>query len=101
MIPSARVRLRARSKKRQREMILRRRLVARLLEERPVCEIAWDAKCTGRSTEVDEIIGRGRGGDFLDESNCQTACHYCHSQKTEHPAEARRRGLKRHSWEAS
>lgn len=99
MIPSARTRLRARSKKRQREMVQRRRLVADLLERFPVCQIQWDDKCTGRATEVDEIVGRGRGGDFLDPSNCQTACHYCHRMKTEHPAEARRRGFEKHSWE--
>lgn len=74
-------------------------LVVELLAARPWCEIRWDDGCTGRATEVDEIVGRGRGGDFLDPSNCQTACHYCHRMKTEHPAEARRRGFEKHSWE--
>ena len=68
-------------------------LVVELLTERPWCELRWDEGCTGRSTEVDERCGRGRGGSILDRSNLQTSCSHCHEQKTLHPAEAERRGL--------
>jgi hypothetical protein len=85
--------VRARSAKQARAYVQRRRLVADLLERRPWCEIRWDARCQGRAVDVDEIRGRGVGGDFLDESNCQTTCRYCHDMKHAHPAEAVRRGV--------
>jgi 5-methylcytosine-specific restriction endonuclease McrA len=93
-------RLRPRSAKTGRAYVARRALVARLLTERPHCEIRWDARCTVRATEVDEVLLRSRGGSILDEDNCQTTCRPCHRAKTEHPAEAQRRGLTRSSWEA-
>lgn len=93
MIPTSRVRLKARSKKRIRDMVIRRKIVAELLETRAACELRWDDGCTGRATEVDERCGRGRGGSFLDLSNLQTTCSHCHRMKTANPAEAERRGL--------
>jgi hypothetical protein len=74
-------------------MVARRALVADLLERRPWCEVRWDGGCEGRAVDVDEIVGRGVGGSFLDESNCQTTCRHCHRMKTENPGEAQRRGL--------
>lgn len=85
--------MRPRSRKRQREMVARRALVARVLLARPWCEIRWDGGCEGRAVDVDEIVGRGVGGSFLDESNVQTACRYCHARKHASPREAQRRGL--------
>lgn len=71
----------------------RRALVARLIEDRPFCEIQWDAGCEGLAVDVDEILARGVGGDAWDEANCQTACRYCHERKHANPAEAVRRGF--------
>lgn len=85
--------MRPRSRKRNRDMVARRALVARILTDRPWCELRWDSGCEGRAVDVDEIVGRGVGGSFLDEANCQTACRHCHRRKTESPAEAQRRGL--------
>lgn len=43
--------------------------------------------------DVDEIIPRGRGGDWLDSANCQVLCRAHHTWKHDHPAEAERLGL--------
>jgi len=43
--------------------------------------------------EVDEVIGRGRGGDWLDPANCQALCQVHHDWKTTHPLEATALGL--------
>lgn len=50
--------------------------------------------------DVDEVIGRGvNPGGHLDLENTQALCRGHHSWKHENPAEARRRGLRRESWE--
>ena len=85
--------LRAQSKRRKAEAIVRRALVSALLEDRPFCEIQWDDRCDGIAVDVDELLGRGVGGSFLAEDNCQTCCRYCHSMKHLYPAEAVRRGF--------
>lgn len=82
-----------RSSKQAALYVERRQLVARLLAERPWCEIRWDHACQGRAVDVDEILGRGVGGDFLDEQNCQTACRHCHDMKQQNPTDAERRGV--------
>lgn len=82
-----------RSKKTTATYVQRRKLVARLLDDRPFCEIQWDDDCEGMAVDVDELLGRGVGGDFLDETNCQTTCRYCHRKKHDNPAEAVRRGF--------
>lgn len=86
-------RLPARSRKQVALYVLRRRLVARILEERPWCELRWDATCEGRSVDVDERLSRAQGGSVLDEANLQAACRRCHTLKHLHPAEAVRRGF--------
>lgn len=43
--------------------------------------------------DVDEIVPRGRGGDWLDIDNCQVLCRAHHTWKHDHPAEAERLGL--------
>jgi len=43
--------------------------------------------------EVDEIVGRGRGGDPYDPDNCQALCQAHHDWKTTHPARAEELGL--------
>lgn len=85
--------LRAQSKRRKAEAVVRRALVAQMLDDRPFCEIQWDDRCEGLAVEVDELLGRGVGGSFLAEDNCQTTCRYCHRQKHLNPAEAVRRGF--------
>lgn len=85
--------LRFRSKKQAAVYIHRRRLVARLLEERPWCEIQWGPRCQGRAVDVDEKLSRAAGGSLLDESNLQTVCRWCHEMKHTHPAEAVERGF--------
>lgn len=92
-------RLRPRSKKTEKRYRVRRVLVAELLEQRPWCEIRWDDRCQGRAVDVDEILSRGRGGDYCDPDNCQTACRPCHDAKHSYPLEAVARKVARHSWE--
>ncbi len=86
-------RLPFRSRKMHAAYVQRRKLVAALLEERPWCEIRWDNGCTGRAVDVDEILGRGVGGDMLDPAACQTTCRHCHDMKQQNPEEAVRRRL--------
>jgi 5-methylcytosine-specific restriction endonuclease McrA len=92
-MPRSGVSLRARSPKTARVYVQRRALVAALLAERPVCELRWDAGCTGRAVDVDERLSRAQGGSILDPANCQTTCRHCHTRKHAEPAEAVRRGL--------
>ena len=80
--------MRFRSKKMQ--AIYRKRipLVARLLDERPICE-----RChKQRSTDIHERLSRARGGDILDETNCVALCSFCHHMITIHPAMAEAEG---------
>lgn len=85
--------MRPRSVKMQRVYVERRRIVEQLLRERPGCEIRWSEDCTGRATEVDEIVSRARGGSILNPLNLRTTCRSCHANLTRSPAEAERRGL--------
>ena len=85
--------LRPMSRKRRAEAAVRRKLVEQMLLDRPFCEIQWDLGCEGIAVDVDEIVGRGVGGSFLAEDNCQTACRYCDRKKHDNPAEAVRRGF--------
>lgn len=48
--------------------------------------------CSGH-LDVDEIIPRGRGGNYLDPENCQVLCRAHHRWKHDNPAEAERLGL--------
>jgi hypothetical protein len=77
--------LKPRSKKTAAKYVERRKLVARLLEERPECEagrllrlIRPLHECWGASDHIHEVIPRGRGGDILDESICVAVCPPCH-----------------------
>lgn len=92
-MPRSTRRLPFRSVKRQAAMMQRRQLVAALLAAHPMCQVRWDAGCQGRAVDVDELLGRGVGGDFLDPANCQTTCRYCHRMKHANPIEAARRGV--------
>jgi len=80
--------LRFRSKKMQKVYVLRRKLVAKLLDERPICE-----RChKQRATEIHERLSRARGGDILDENNCVALCSFCHHMITIHPQMAEEEG---------
>lgn len=88
--------LRFRSKKQAAVYILRRRLVASLLEENPWCQRCQQA----RSTEVHELLSRARGGSILDAENCVALCHDCHVWITTNPAAATAEGWPRSRWSA-
>lgn len=49
-------------------------------------------RCAG-PLDVHEVIGRGRGGSFLDPENCLTLCRRHHEWVTAHPREATELGL--------
>lgn len=78
-------------------------LVKRLLEERPWCErCLWLIANHGaietykRSTEIHELIPRGRGGSITDEANAVALCTTCHSHIHNNPKESTEEGwLKR------
>lgn len=91
--------MRQRSKKTAKKYIERRKLVARLLEERPWCERCPKGitkfpegdmilEMPRRSTVIHERLTRARGGDILDETNCVALCQDCHLEIHAHPAQA-------------
>jgi hypothetical protein len=87
--------MRFRSKKMAKKYIERRKLVAEMLEEFPLCE-----RCGIKpSSEVHEVLRRARGGDILDKSNCRALCHMCHFWITTNPAEALKTGWLKNSWD--
>jgi 5-methylcytosine-specific restriction endonuclease McrA len=98
--------MRYRSKKKEAEYRLRRPLVARLLEERPLCEACpkfaeHDQKqlyTRNRSQDIHEIVRRSQGGSILDENNLMAVCRNCHNRIGSHPALAFELGLAKHGW---
>lgn len=99
--------MRSRSPKKEAEYRLRRPLVARLLEERPLCEACpvfavHDEKTTYRrnaAVDVHELIRRSQGGSILDEANLMCVCRPCHTRIGNNPQLAFDLGLAKHSWE--
>jgi hypothetical protein len=71
----------------------RRKMADTEFGPRPLCAIRWGPGCTGLADDLDEILSRGRGGSITDAANTTPGCRWCHTQKTEHPAEAEARGL--------
>lgn len=70
-------------------------MVARILQERPFCEVHWDFKCQRFSVDVHEVILRSAGGAIVGDEGGQryvSACRSCHTMITENPNEARERG---------
>lgn len=85
-----------RSKKRERDDQIRRRLRAEFLEQNPTCELCRRQP----ATDVDELIGRGvLPGAQLIEVLFQALCRKCHVQKTTHPDWAYRHGWSAHEWD--
>lgn len=89
--------MRYRSPKMAKLYVGRRALVARLLEERPLCQ-----RCSfAQSTELHEVKSRARGGSIMDEENCRALCHDCHAFITTHPRQGVAEGFLKNSWEPS
>ena len=58
-----------------------RTLRREILERDPDCRLAFPG-CTGRSTEVDHVIGIASAGSN-DSANLRGVCHHCHRLKTQ------------------
>lgn len=96
-----------RSKKKEAEYRERRKLVARILKERPGCEacriFARHDKLVAfhqnPAVDLHELVRRSQGGSILDESNIIPVCRPCHSRIGLNPKLAFDLGLARHGWE--
>lgn len=86
--------LKARSAKRELLYESRRALVARLLLERPYCEVCHEEA----SVHIHEVLSRARGGSILDESNCLAVGSSCHRRIHDNPKWAEAHGLLKPSW---
>lgn len=99
--------MRRRSKKKEKEYVERRKIVSRLLEERPWCEACpifakHDGLATysrNKSVDVHELKRRSQGGSILDIDNLMCVCRGCHRRIGNHPALAFELGLAKHGWE--
>jgi ribosomal protein L40E len=86
--------MRHRSLKTQRVYGERRKIVANQLALYQVCE-----RCGSHpSTDVHEMVGRGRGGSILDLSNLRCLCRICHDYITQNPTQAESEGFAKPSW---
>jgi len=91
------------SAKRRRELPERAKVRAAVLARDRTCVAAGlvlDVACASPNPdrprlEVDEIAGKGRGGDWLDPDNCQALCQAHHDWKSTHPEQAEALGLTR------
>ncbi len=68
--------------------------VARMIPVVDLVEVRCPVLCGG-PFDVHEVIGRGRGGDYLDAENCVLLCRQHHDWVTTHPEGATRLGLTR------
>ena len=66
----------------------RRKFVAKMLAEHPVCIVSWD-NCTVRTVDVHEAFRRGKGGAIVpgeradrQKQRFYTVCRNCHDQLT-------------------
>lgn len=96
-----------RSKKTEELYVERRKFVAKILKERPMCQAckifaAHDKKTTYNqhlSRDVHEIVRRSQGGSIIDESNVLAVCRPCHVRIGHYPQLAFDLGLAKHGWE--
>jgi 5-methylcytosine-specific restriction endonuclease McrA len=99
--------VRPRSSKKEAEYRLRRPLVARLLEEFPMCQACavfaqHDELATyicRPSQDIHEIVRRSQGGSILDEENLMAVCRPCHTRIGNYPQLAFDLGLAKRGWE--
>jgi hypothetical protein len=99
--------LRYRSVKKEKEYVERRKLVVRLLEEKPWCEACpvfaeHDEKKMykrNQSSDLHELKRRSQGGSILDEENIICVCRPCHTRIGNYPQLAFDLGLAKHGWE--
>jgi len=99
--------LRYRSVKKEKEYVERRKLVVRLLEEKPWCEACpvfaeHDEKKMykrNKSSDLHELKRRSQGGSILDEDNIICVCRPCHTRIGNYPQLAFDLGLAKHGWE--
>lgn len=86
-------RLPAKSAQRIEDTPSRQELVRDVLAAQPTCEARITFGCTGRTTEVNEIIRRAQWADgFLVRRNTEALCHNCHVYITTHPDWAEHHG---------
>lgn len=78
----------------------RRDIVAQLLAERPVCEVAGatGGRCTREAVDVHEKLMRSAGGSITDIDNLMTVCRACHLHLHSHPVKARELGFLVSKW---
>jgi 5-methylcytosine-specific restriction endonuclease McrA len=96
-----------RSQKTEETYVERRKIVARMLSDFPLCfACPVFAKHDGlqvfihrNSVDVHELVRRSQGGSILEEENLVTVCRKCHSRIGDEPAIAFSLGLAKHSWE--
>lgn len=91
--------LRARSPKRERDMVERRKLVKAMVAAQPRCQA--QVLCHGDPVaDVHERLSRARGGSILDpvQAHMMTVCRPCHDWITTHPRDAEARRLALPSW---
>lgn len=81
--------LRFQSAKRASDARVRRQLVGEKLASDPICERCSSAP----SCDVHEVVGRGRGGSFLDRRLFKALCRQCHDFVGANPAIARTEGF--------
>lgn len=99
--------MRYRSAKKEKEYVERRKLVVRLLEEKPWCEACpvfaeHDEKKMykrNQSSDLHELKRRSQGGSILDEDNIICVCRPCHTRIGNYPQLAFDLGLAKHGWE--
>jgi 5-methylcytosine-specific restriction endonuclease McrA len=99
--------MRYRSKKKEKEYVERRKLVADLLSEQPYCQACpafavHDEKATyvrRASVDVHELKRRSQGGSITDRDNCIAVCRECHNRIGNNPQLAFDLGLAKKSWE--
>lgn len=99
--------MRYRSAKKEKEYVERRKLVVRLLEEKPWCEACpvfaeHDEKKMykrNQSSDLHELKRRSQGGSILDEENIICVCRPCHTRIGNYPQLAFDLGLAKHGWE--
>lgn len=98
--------LRKRSKKTEKIYVERRKIVEKLLSERPWCEACpifakHDERVTyvrKRSQDIHELIRRSQGGSILDEKNLMAVCRPCHERIGKYPKISFELGLAKEGW---